>query len=106
MAFKLTKKEHDTLSEFARTVRAKADTVREALDDYNRTLDDVENFRQEIHDRLQGEYDDKSEKWQEGEKAQAASDMISQWDKAIEQLDDLELDHADTLEGLPLFADQ
>jgi hypothetical protein len=127
MAFKLTKKEITERDECVSELqekwaiveevknRAQEDTnaavasVNSAID-YQAAVTTAETFRNEIADRLRSEYDEKSEKWQEGDAASTANDFISEWENnelgEFATVDDIELsvdeaEHATTLEQLP-----
>ena len=40
----------------------------------------AEAFAEAVHDRMRDEFDDKSERWQEGDAGQEASSFIEEWD--------------------------
>lgn len=40
----------------------------------------VETFAEEVHDRMRDEFEEKSERWQEGDAGQEASSLIEEWD--------------------------
>jgi exonuclease V gamma subunit len=126
MAFKLSKAEHDERAKLAgrlRTAHAEmmtqATTVSEAvtnlndaINDYNAILEDVQSFVEARKDAWQSEHDDKSEKWQEGEKAEAVSTLIGEWEGLdLSEVDQVEapsapdVTHADDLEALPAEAE-
>ena len=60
-------------------------------------------------ERLQGEYDEKTERWMEGERGQAAQEFINEWENLeFEEIDfdvveEIEVDpsHRDDLESAP-----
>lgn len=123
MAFKLSKADLTKRSELAAELRKAAQDIaeraevahdavedlNEAISAYNATLADVQAFRDEHREAWQDEYDDKSEAWQEGEKGEAVSSLISDWEALdLEELKPIEVpsaapevSHADDLEGLP-----
>jgi hypothetical protein len=83
--------------------------VEQAVSTYNEELAEAAAFAAQIAESRQGEYDDKSDKWQEGDKASAAADWISEWENfeadeiEIEWPDELELPdtgHSENLEGI------
>lgn len=84
--------------------------VAEAIEAYNEIATEAAGFAEDVATRAEGEFDDKSEKWQESERGQAAGGWRDEWqslDLATiepEFPDDLAIDdpgHADALEGLP-----
>lgn len=127
MAFKLDKQESarreklvaDLKAEFAKIenqvavynietakLRAPLDAAVEA---YNELLQEARGFAEDIARAADDEFDSKSEKWQEGERASAVSDWKQEWadveleDFEIDYPEDLEVatEHADNLENLP-----
>jgi hypothetical protein len=132
VAFKLSKSEAARRDELARALAEKADALRAkiegyndamakcweavacAVEEYNYALADARSFVEEVHTQRQGEYDDKSERWQEGERGEAAAAWLGEWEQP--DLDDVELgepepveepdlEHAEALENLPEAAD-
>jgi len=84
--------------------------VETALDAYNAVLTDVRGLAEDIATQASEDIADKSEKWQEGERGQAATEYQSTWENAV--FDDIEVtwpdelsidepSHADDLEQLP-----
>lgn len=133
MAFKLTKAEDATRTQLVSDLRTKATALEDAIreynervaalhaevlaqhvDAYNEAVSNARDFVEEIQTRAQEEFDGKSERWQEGDKGQAAQSWQEEW--AGTSLDDIDMDepqgiieptmdHADTLEGLPEAAE-
>lgn len=94
---------NEKLAEAWQEVQAKIET-------YNEVVTAAAEFRDGIVDSRQSEWDDKSEKWQDGERGEAASVWINEWSSAsldaleIEEPEGLEepgMDHDEALEGLP-----
>lgn len=86
------------------------DRVRLALEDYESVRTEAEELRDEVVSDGESAISDKSEKWQEGEKGQAASSWVEEWsgldleEIELEEPDEIEipdLSHADDLEALP-----
>jgi len=118
MAFKFTKTELSTLDNLINNLRI-AEEAFTAAQEKNENLieraaelivvvNEAEEFRSDIVERLQNEFDDKSETWQESDKGDEVTDFISEWDSVsfdepeLTDLANLELDdYADNLEGLP-----
>lgn len=122
MAFKLTRaeeKDHqDLISRLREKQEAfeamKAENVTNlpmALAEYMGVASEARDFRDSIVERWQGEYDDKSDKWREGDTASEVESIISEWESAeledpdVEDLTEyssLDLDDlAQVLEDLP-----
>ena len=83
-----------------------------AIDAYNAARDAAQSWVDDQRTAWREEYDNKSEKWQEGDRASEVDSFISEWENLdLEEVEhigapDLELsgdgqDHIDTLEGLP-----
>lgn len=133
MAFKLTKgelAERDTHVEKLRALAGRIEDevaeangklgdllqpVREAITAYNTYLTEaVSGFTSNVGNRLTEEMDEKSEKWQESEKASAVSALIQEWESValdeIDDLDEMEIaveipENADALDGISLEAE-
>lgn len=108
MAFKLTAAEetlrkthqqsladaHQTLMEAHTlangTVNQAVGDLNLAIQKYNEILEKAETFRETVETRLQEEFDGKSDKWQEGDEAGAAQDMIDKWGEESEDVEEVE----------------
>lgn len=123
MAFKLTKQESKMKDEHAAALRADleavtklaqavsddVDALNAAIAHYNETLASAKSFVEHKKDEWQGEFDDKSDTWQEGDRGDAASTFISEWEAfdvddltEVEfEMSDTDASHADDLDGLP-----
>jgi DNA anti-recombination protein RmuC len=86
-----------------------AESVKTALDDYNAVVRKAGEFRDEVVSEMEQHYEDRSDKWQEGERGTAYGDWKSNWEEmAIEDLevelpddvDQPDLELADEFEGL------
>lgn len=129
MAFKLTKAEdlqrndlvdrlrdkwtevEEALKNSERSIEVAVDDVNVKLHEYQAIVENAVEFRDNVAERLRGEFDEKSEGWQQGDKGQEAEGMASEWEGAT--LEDtvtvdcpsLEMetegDHANVLESLP-----
>lgn len=114
MPFKLTKDELAKRAELVddlQTLRAKLEDelavyneklaeLREPLEkvqsDYNEAVAAARDFVADIVSQADSDISDKSEKWQEGERGQAASNWRDEWENA--SLDDLEIEWPDELQ--------
>jgi hypothetical protein len=134
MAFKLDKQEiarrerlvgelteargklQDAVSVFNAAVEELKAPLLAALESYNEVIEETRGFVEDIASAADGQFDDKSEKWQEGDKGQQVREWIDAWQNepfdAIElsfpeelALEDEESDHDGRLENLPEAAD-
>jgi hypothetical protein len=129
MAFKLSKSDiarRDELTEAVRNARSELDDeinayneklgelkaeVETALNAYNEKLADLKSWAEDIASEADSEWNDKSERWQEGDKGEAARTWIDEWqgfsaeDIEIEWPEDVSIDTmddaADDVEQLP-----
>jgi hypothetical protein len=85
--------------------------LREAVEKYNEVISEVNGFALDIATRLQDEIDEKSEKWQESEKGEAAVAFKDEWEQidggeldadeiAPSYIDDMTFEAADALEAI------
>jgi hypothetical protein len=134
MAFKLDKQEiarrdqikeelvelrgklEDAVSTYNAALEGLKAPVEEALAAYNVAVEEARGFAEDIANQADNEISNKSEKWQEGEKGQAASEWKDAWENEefseVEiqfpeelAIADEEIDHDGRLEGLPEAAD-
>ena len=66
-----------------------------AIASLNEVIGEMNEFIEEIKDNWQGQFDDKSETWQEGERGQAVSNLISEWETQFNIIDDVEFSQID-----------
>ena len=132
MAFRLTNRESSLRDEYVHRLRKAHEDVTAAMVDFNEKLDkltgdvnqavarynevqaDAQEFISNITARLEEEVNDKSEKWQESDRGQAASTFLDEWNIELDPMADLELPPvddpfvdtgADELENLPTEAE-
>ena len=102
----------DAVSTFNAAVEELKAPLLAALEKYNEIVEEARGFVEDIASTADGQFDDKSEKWQEGDKGQAARNWIDAWQNepfdALEiafpdelTLPDEETDHDGRLENLP-----
>jgi hypothetical protein len=77
-----------TIAAFNRAVEPLSRAVGEALNDYNGILETARTLAGSISETAQGEFDAKSERWQDSEKGIQVRTWIEQWEMS---LDDIEL---------------
>jgi hypothetical protein len=132
VAFKLSKREAAQRDELARALAERADALRakiegyndemaerwravaSAVEEYNGALTDARAFVEEVREGRQAEFDEKSERWQEGERGEAAATWLGEWEQPDlddvevaepEPVEEPELEHAEVLENLPEAAE-
>lgn len=102
----------DAVSVFNAGVEALKAPLLAELEKYNAIVEEARGFVEDIASTADGQFDDKSEKWREGDKGQAARTWIDAWQNesfdALEltfpeelTLPDDETDHDGRLENLP-----
>lgn len=91
-----TKLEEAIVSYNAEVEKLKA-PVNAAVDAFNAKADEARNFAAEIASTAADEINNKSDKWQEGDKGQAAQAWTDEWENV--ELDDFEIAFPDELEG-------
>lgn len=108
MAFKMTKTQIEQIADIAGKIRQKTDelegevgnintqitnmietNITPLVGQYNDLLSEARELIDTIASDMRGEFDDKSETWQEGERGQTVSDFI-------QQFEDLDLQEIDT----------
>lgn len=106
MAFKLTKQEDARKSELEQELETLVGVVEDEkaeleaamqklIDDFNETvvaplrekMQEAYGFVEDIVNERQGEFDDKSERWQEGDRGQAAQDWLQTWERSLIDLE-------------------
>lgn len=125
---KLSKEQVAELASLSANVRTKLADLESAVDRYNSVIQDAKEdaiaahnelrdavdeaaeFVGSLHSDMEGYFDDRSEKWQEGEKGRAYADWMANFDSITDSVDDLELhdpvdmvdcDLADEIDNLP-----
>jgi chromosome segregation ATPase len=75
------------------------------VDEVNEVQDELRGFTEETAADLRCQFDDKSEKWQEGEKGQSADGMVNEWEGIT--FDHIEFDEPDqiNLEDVIIYED-
>lgn len=128
MAFKLTKEEQKArdahlveLQEKWQDIEQAVEKGREAINEafahvcsaisaYNEARNAADTWREEVASRLRGEYDDKSETWQESDRGQEVSAFVDEWENIENsevdepEIPDLDLpdgEYHNNLEALP-----
>src|SRR5262249_22751382 len=82
----------DTYNE---AMAAQWDTVESAVNAYNEVVEDANGWKEEVASEMQGYIEDRSEKWQEGERGQAY--MAWQQEFSDHDLEAIDLDQPEPL---------
>jgi chromosome segregation ATPase len=75
--------------------------VNEKIADLNALVEEANSLREEIEADAQNYYDEKSEKWQEGERGSAYNDWISSWQDEVEEIETVSIDTVAKVEDVP-----
>lgn len=102
MAFKLTRDQRLQRDKLVSQLRKQAEEVAGAIASYNEILAEAQQFAQDVADGITDAMADKSDRWQEGDKAQEIQEWADQWtDLDTEEVDAPDLEHADALADIP-----
>ena len=102
MAFQLSAKERKSLDECASDLDAAREGVEAAMLQYAAALVKTRTLRIEVFERLNLEFELKSERFRDSVKGDEIANMLAEWEDL--DLDDpvLDLDHGDKLTQLPI----
>lgn len=95
MAFKITCADQRRIEALIEKFDNKKSLVEEALTQLNEVRDELRGVVEDIKDEMQSQYDDKSEKWLEGDRASPTEDWISDLEEVVSCLED-EIEMPDT----------
>lgn len=117
MAFKLNKQEDARKSELEQELEQLVgsatdgleelrEKIGELVEEFNEKyvtplgdkMDEARGFVEDIQNERQEEFDDKSERWQEGERGEAAQSWLQQWEQGASELDTPEPLEAPTID--------
>jgi len=128
MAFKLTRAEIAERNGIVKRLEERAERLRGAIETannvieqaveavnaeieaYNEVLEEGRQFSGTIAQEAQHEISQKSEKWQEGKRGEAATNWASEWEDvdlsavelaSVDPIEEPEMDHATALSDLP-----
>lgn len=90
----------DAVDTYNQTVLEAQTPVQQALTAYNEVVEKAKVFANEVAEELQGEFDERSEKWQESDAGESFQGWITEWDNAT--LDEAEIDFPDEVESPPM----
>jgi hypothetical protein len=78
------------LAEAAETIEAAYEKLNGAIDTYNGVLADAHSYLEDISTQAQTDFDDKSERWQEGDRGEATREWIDGLDNILLEMDEIE----------------
>lgn len=102
MAMKFDRAERKALDGHTAKLKALYEEILAKVQEYNEEAENFTTTRDEAADRIQGEWDEKSERWQEGDKGEA----VSAWLEEVREVEitPIELDEQESeleaLEGM------
>lgn len=76
-------------------------SLNEKIVDLNAIIEEANGLREEIESDAQSYHDEKSEKWQEGERGSAYSDWISSWQNEVEEIEEVSIEAVACVEEVP-----
>jgi hypothetical protein len=82
------------VSDFHDALTVARNTLQEALDAYNEVLVEAKAYAEGIAQDAENYFEEKSERWQEGEKGEALRELIDAWQSV--DLEPLEVDMPDS----------
>jgi hypothetical protein len=102
MAFALKKSDLKRRDELAAALREKFQAVEDAVGAYNEALGEARDFVEDLASAAEDDFSSKSDKWQEGERGEAARSWIDALQEfAPEDIEAPEEEAAEALESLP-----
>lgn len=89
------------LGEKSAEISEQIEKLNELIGEYNEITGEVADFRDEIAGEMDDYYNDRSERWQEGEAGSAYMDWKTEWEGLLtDDLEEVEEPSYDTLDGL------
>jgi len=83
---------------FNETVAGQGEALTTAIQTYNEQLEEARSFVGTIAEDMRGEFDEKSEKWQEGDKGQEVQAWVEAWEGV--DLEDVEVEIPEAIEEI------
>lgn len=98
-------------------IKSASDAIESAVSAYNKCLSATQEFIQDIVSQADNDIGEKSEKWQEGDRGQAADAWKTEWESSVDEISDVVCDvpaeitldipdHAELLQNLPECAER
>lgn len=75
--------------------------VQAKIADLNAIIEEANAVREEIENDAQSYYDEKSEKWQEGDRGSAFSEWKDAWSNEVEEIEEITVESIDVLDNVP-----
>jgi uncharacterized protein YukE len=97
---KLSKEQLTKREELIAEMRKRHEAVQAAVADLNVTIQEANELITEVHNDQEVYFDERSEKWQEGDAGSAYSDWMSEWESEIEEIEAPEEDFIESFESL------
>jgi exonuclease VII small subunit len=100
----------DAITAYNAAVEAAAEAANTAIAAYNETLEGAREFVETLVERLDEEFGERSEKWQDSERGEAARALLNAWseleldpvdDIEVDPIDEMDLPHRNDLEDAP-----
>jgi len=98
---KLTKEQLKRREEIIVEMRRRHEAVQAAVADLNTTIQEANELITEVHNDQEVYFDERSEKWQEGDAGSAYSDWMQEWDSEIDEVESPEEDFIESFESRP-----
>jgi hypothetical protein len=100
MSFKLKKTDTERLMKHRDNLNTAFAEVEAAVTAYNVQLNLAKGFVEDLASSMRGDFDDKSEAWQEGERGEAVDEFITTFESFVQDHDDLTIEDPGTAEAL------
>jgi hypothetical protein len=90
--FKLSKADLEKITAAAKRIEEPAAALTTAIAAYNEALGGLRKLVRAIETDWQANWDERSERWQEGTAGQSVAETITAWDALADELDDIEIE--------------
>ena len=90
--FKLSKADREKITAAAKRIEEPAAALTTAIAAYNEALGGLRKLVRAIETDWQANWDERSERWQEGTAGQSVAETITAWDALADELDDIEIE--------------
>lgn len=90
MAFKVNKKARAKLAELRDEVDKRAEQVRMSVEDLRAGIELLKAAIEEQADEFDGEFDERSDAWKEGDRGSEVEGFVSAWREAADALENFE----------------
>ena len=97
---RLNKDDKAKKSAFAAKFKRLSEKIESLVSEYNDTVNAANAFIQEIHEKQDDYYSERSEKWQESDKGSDYESWMSEWEEEIEEIESPDM-YFELIEDLP-----